>query len=149
MSTWLVARIFRQAGVPPPRGAIARTFVRCPRERLVRAVAWYVRARAAGETHNLLSHVRFVMRGWDDVYPAIVLPVGAERADVERPLPRRALVIRAARVGRGWQKEPLPAIGPVRAETALAVAWLSDAVGCILHEDCAANPELGVACYRG
>lgn len=149
MSTWLVTRIFRQAGCPLPPQTLVRTFVHCPRERLIRAVAWYARARIADEPSKLLGHVRLVMRGWDDVYAALTLPGESQRADIERPVPRRALVIRAARAGRGWKKEPLPTVGPVRVETELAVAWLSRAVGCILHEDCAANPELGAACYEG
>ena len=142
MSAPIVGRLCRLAGVAPPTGALARALVRCPRPRLVRAIAWL----ASAPTMQL-GGVRLVVRGWDDVYTALQVPRDAARADIERPIAGAALVIRSARIGRGWQKEPLPSLGAVRAETKLAVTWLAAAAGCILHEDCVAFPELGAACF--
>lgn len=131
----------------PPKGVLARTLARAPRSRLVRAVAWLGCTSASRGAPDLqIRGVRLVVRGWDDVYVATSIPRDAAPADIERPTPGVALVIRSARVGRGWQKAPLPSIGAVRSELELAVAWLTKTVGCILHEDCAAIPELGAAC---
>lgn len=95
-----------------------------------------------------LSGVRFIVRGWDDVYTTLDVPRDARRVDVESPVAHSALVIRTERIGRGWVKEQLPSVGIVRPETELAVAWLSARVGCVLHEDCEACPELGAACFE-
>lgn len=147
MSTVLVARLFRAAGLATPEGVIARTLARAPRGRLVRAVAWFGYAASAGASAEaLIRGVRLVVRGWDDVYATTMLPRDAPLADIERPTPNAALVIRSARIGRGWQKEPLPSTGTVRPELNLAVAWLTRSVGCVIHEDCAQIPELGAAC---
>ncbi|MBX3232062.1 MAG: hypothetical protein KIT84_19895 [Labilithrix sp.] len=147
MSAPLVARLFHLVGQAPPGGVVARTFARAPRERLVRAVAWYAHARTGGVAASaLLSGLRLVVRGWDDMYFTATVPRGARRADLATPSPRQALVIRHGRAGRGWEKESLPTIGKVRGEIDLAVAWLAGTTGCILHDDCAAHPELGAAC---
>lgn len=148
MSALLVARLFRTAGGVAPEGVVTRTLSRAPRGRLVRAVAWFVYAASSGaSSESLLRGVRLVVRGWDDVYATTSLPRDVPIADIERPTPKAALVIRSARIGRGWQKEPLPSIGAVRPELDLAVAWLARSVGCIVHEDCAQIPELGAACF--
>ena len=36
--------------------------------------------------------------------------------------------------------------GPVRSEIELGTAWLGSVAGCVLHDDCLANPELGLEC---
>lgn len=147
MCAAIVARLFRLAGHVAPASVVARALARAPRHRLVRAVTWYLRASAPEiEPATLLPGLRLVIRGWDDVYTASAVPVGARRADVAAPGSRQALVIRHARAGRGWEKQPLPTIGAVRPETELATRWLASAVGCILHDDCVALPELGAAC---
>lgn len=94
-----------------------------------------------------LRGIRFVMRGWDDVYTTLQTPPDAQRADEEHPVAGAALMIRLPRLGRGWQRQPLPTLGPVRPEIELAVAWLTATAGCIDHEDCLAVPELGAACF--
>lgn len=147
MSAALVSRLLAAAGLATPPGVLARTLARAPRARLVRAIAWLGCATASGATSDVLIRgVRLVVRGWDDVFATTAIPRDAPLADIERPTPGRALAIRAARVGRGWQKEARPTLGAVRPEVELAVAWLSHTVGCILHDDCAAIPELGAAC---
>ena len=59
-----------------------------------------------------------------------------------------ALVIRHGREGRGWRKPTVASKGEVRPEIELAVKWLAGATGCIVHDDCAAIPELGAACAQ-
>lgn len=109
-------------------------------------MAWLA---SAGEMApaNQLSGVRYIARGWDDVYTTLSVLRDAKRVDVEHPVAGAALVIRPERIGRGWQKDPLPSLGAVRPETELAVAWLGSRIGCILHEDCIDVPELGAACF--
>ncbi len=147
MNAPIVARLFRLAGLPPAPRVVARTLTRCPRERLVRAVAWYVVASTSRiAPAALLTRLRLVMRGWDDVYMTSSLPRDAARAELGEPHAREALVIRHARGGRGWVKDELPTRGVVRAEVALAARWLGSVAGCIVHDDCAANPALGAEC---
>jgi hypothetical protein len=144
----VLQRLFAFAGTPLPTGALGRTFARAPRDRLVRAVAWYA---YAWELEGLpeaqcLSGVRLVLRGWDDVYMTSTLPTGAELVEIESPGRGRALVTRHGRHGRGWQKARLSAVGEVRPEIDLGARWLGSLAGCIVHDDCAENPELGAAC---
>ena len=150
MSTAIVQRLFALAGAPLPDGPVARVLARAPRDRLVRAVAWYlVESRRGVDPTSRLTGVRLVLRGWDDCYMTATLPSGAERVSIEAPANGRALVTRHPREGRGWQKDPVSTVGDVRAEIELAVRWLEGAVGCIVHEDCAAHPDLGAACGGG
>jgi hypothetical protein len=148
-STELVERLLRFSGTRLWDPTVARTLARCPRHRLVRAVAWYAHTWGARVNRTLhLPGLRYVIRGWDDVYTSITIPAGSARANVEAPPHRAALVIRPARIGRGWQKDPLPSLGLVRPEIELATAWLEELAGCILHEDCVAVPALGRECFN-
>jgi hypothetical protein len=149
MSSAIVIRVFAAAGIPAPASvAVARALGRCPRDRLVRVVSWYAWEHCRGAPSEQLSEgIRLLMRGWDDFYTTITLPSGAALVNVEGPaLQGTALVTRRERIGRGWYKESVSTIGGVRSEVELAARWLQGIVGCIVHDDCAANPELGLAC---
>jgi hypothetical protein len=148
MSSAIVIRLFGLVGGPAPGDAsLMRSFARCPRDRLVRAIAWYAWECRRGLPPTMhLTGLRLLIRGWDDFYMTTALPSGAEPVSIETPIQHRALVTRHGRAGRGWQKERLSTAGPVRPEVELAACWLSSVAGCIVHEDCAANPALGAAC---
>lgn len=131
----------------PTAKPIARALAHCPRERMVRVCAWYFweRHRDASPT-NHLTGIRLLIRGWDDFYMTNALPSGAVIVSGETPTSGRALVTRHVRVGRGWSKEKISTTAEIRPEIELATRWLGSLMGCIVHDDCADNPELGAAC---
>lgn len=150
MSTALVRRLLRLAGVEPhARAPILRTLARCPRERLVRIVTWCAWEWGHGvpSVNDLLAGVRALARGWDDHYTTTRLPSAAALVEPEAlGEPGVALVSRCEKIGRGWWKAEVRTRGPVRPEIELGVRWLESIVGCVLHDDCLAVPELGLAC---
>jgi hypothetical protein len=148
LSSAILTRLFALTGTAAPAGTpLARLVARCPRERLVRVVAWHAWERLRGLPDAIqLTGVRLLVRGWDDFYMTTALPSGAERVDIEALGDGRALVTRHGREGRGWRKERISTVGEVRPEIELATRWLGSVAGCIVHDDCAANPELGAAC---
>ncbi len=150
MSTALVIRLFRLAGMDAHKGMpIVRALARCPRERLVRIVTWcaWEGRQGLGATNERLAGVRALARGWDDYYSTTTLPSGAALVNVESPGERGvALVNRPGRIGRGWWKADVMTRGPVRAEIELGAWWLGSIAGCVVHDDCVAIPELGLAC---
>jgi hypothetical protein len=86
-------------------------------------------------------------RGWDDYYFTTTLPSGAALVNVEEPGEAGiALVKRRGRIGRGWSKENITTRGSVRPEIELGARWLESIAGCVIHDDCAAHPELALAC---
>src|SRR5262249_55201922 len=93
-----------------------------------------------------LTGVRLLIRGWNDFYMTHTLPGGAELVTFESPGTGKAFVSRHQRAGRGWHKESIATTGEVRPEVELGARWLASLAGCIVHEDCAENPELGAAC---
>ena len=151
MSSELTTRLFAAAGLPAPIAGtpLVRTLTRAPRDRLIRVVAWYAWECGRGlpsESH-LFEGIRVLIRGWDDFYPTIALRSGVPLVNIEGPgVKGEALVMRRERVGRGWVKEAISMRGEVRPEIELATCWLGSLVGCIVHDDCAANPALGLAC---
>jgi len=150
MSIALVHRLLRLAGMEPRSVLpIVRTLARCPRGRLVRIVAWC--AWECGHdvlaANELLAGVRVLARGWDDYYPTTALPSGAALVNLEELGEAGvALVKRPGRIGRGWWKEDVMTRGPVRPEIDLGTLWLGARAGCVVHDDCAENPKLGLAC---
>lgn len=146
----VVARVFGAIGIPLPSApAIVRAFARCPRDRLIRVVAWYAWecARGIPSDHHLSEGIRLLARGWDDFYATMTLPSGAFLVSIEAsPRPGTALVTRRKRMGRGWHKESVSTLGSVRSEVTLSARWIHSVIGCITHDDCAAIPELGLAC---
>jgi hypothetical protein len=150
MSTALVSRLFHLAGMDPGAGMpILRPLARCPRERLVRIVSWCAWECGHGvpAVNDLLGGVRALARGWDDYYLTTTLPSGAALVKAEGlGEPGVALVSRRGRIGRGWWKEDVMTRGPVRADIELGTRWLGSLAGCVVHDDCVAIPELGLAC---
>jgi hypothetical protein len=148
-------RVFDAAGAPAPptrgsRGQLAKAIARCPRERLVRVVAWYVHERARGRHDEsvLLEGVRALVRGWTDWYEVDAPPPFAKAArSLLPPTPGSAVMIRTARWGSGWVKPAVPFVGPSRATLEEAVDVLEARVGCLLHDDCIEEPELALACW--
>ena len=147
-------RLFALAGHAPPeaRSPVAKLFARCPRERLVRAVAWHVleeTTRSRFRPYLLVEGVRAISRGWLDLYEVDTVEPGTP--PVLQTIPTRpgdAIAIRMARWGGGWSKPATGFVGTTRPETELATAWLGAAVGCLVHEDCVLVPELGALCLR-
>jgi hypothetical protein len=147
MSSAIVIRLFGLVGGPAPGDtSLMRSLARCPRDRLVRAIAWYAWERRGLPQAMHLTGLRLLIRGWDDFYMTTALPSGAEPVSIETPITHRALVTRHGRAGRGWQKARISTVGEIRPEVELATRWLASVAGCIVHDDCAANPELGAAC---
>ena len=150
MSTALVSRLLLLAGMEPRRGMpLLRTLARCPRGRLVRIVTWcaWESGHDVPAPNGLLSGGRAIARGWDDYYSTTMLPSGAALVNLEEPGEAGiALVNRRGRIGRGWWKQDVATRGPVRAEIDVGTAWLGSLVGCIVHDDCVAHPELALAC---
>lgn len=150
MSTALVTRLLRLAGIDPRTGMpLLRTLARCPRGRLVRIVTWcaWECGHDVPAVNDLLAGARVLARGWDDHYWTTFLPSGAPLVNVEEPgEPGVALVKRPGRIGRGWWKEDVMTRGPVRPEIDLGTLWLGGLAGCVVHDDCIANPELALAC---
>jgi len=131
---------------------VAKLFAKCPRERLTRAVAWYVleeTTRSRFRPYLLIEGVRAIGRGWADLYEVDGVEPGT--IPVRSTVPARsgdAIVIRMARWGGGWSKPATAFVARTRPETELATRWLGAAVGCVLHEDCVLVPELGALCLR-
>ncbi len=150
MSIALVSRLFRLTGIEPPAGMpILRTLARCPRPRLVRIVAWcaWECGHDLRRMNDLLAGVRALARGWDDYYSTTTLPSGAALVSLEvTGESGMALVNRRGKIGRGWWKEDVATRGPVRPEIELGARWLGSLAGCVVHDDCIAIPELGLAC---
>jgi hypothetical protein len=151
MTSATFARLFGLTGVAPPAtgSSLAKVVARCPRERLTRVVAWYAweSGRGLPSVSHLTEGVRALVRGWSDFYPTTALRSGAIVVNVEEPgQPGAALVTRRVRIGRGWFKESISTRGEVRPEVDVATRWLRSVAGCIVHDDCAENPELGIAC---
>jgi hypothetical protein len=150
----LIARLFAAARMSPPRprARITKSLLACPRARLVRAVAWYVheQRRAHHDEATLLEGARALCRGWTDWYAVDAVPPGAKPARSALPSGSAdAMVIRAARWGNGWMKEAAPFVGVARASIDRATNALETKVGCLLHDDCVAVPELGMECLLG
>lgn len=150
MTTALVRRLLHVSGMDPRAGApILRTLARCPRARLVRIVTWcaWEQGHGAPTVNELFAGVRALARGWDDYYVTTSLPSGALLVDAEaHGEPGVALVNRRGRIGRGWWKRDVLTRGPVRSEIELGVRWFEALVGCVVHDDCVATPELALAC---
>lgn len=131
---------------------MAKLFAKCPRERLVRAVAWYVleeSTRSRFRPYLLVEGVRAISRGWLDLYEIDSVEPGTLPVLGTMPArPGEAIAIRMARWGGGWSKPATGFVGKTRPETELATTWLGAAVGCLVHEDCVLVPELGALCLR-
>ena len=98
----VVVRLFSLAGVsaPAPGSPLARALARCPRDRIVRIVAWYAWECRGGSVpeRDLIEGIRVVTRGWGDFYPTTVLPSAAVLVDLEMPGDTSAALV--ARRGR-------------------------------------------------
>ena len=147
----ILARLFALTGTahPEPRAQVVKVLTRCPRERLVRAVAWYAFERGRGkyDAYYLVEGVRALTRSWTDYYEVdLVEPGTVPVRSITPESPDAAVMMRAARWGSGWKKPAVAYIGITRRTIDVAAAWLSASAGCILHDDCIEVPELGAIC---
>lgn len=147
----IVERLFVLTGQPgpEPRTPVAKLLARSPRDRLVRAVAWFVHERQRDRLRPplLVEGIRAIGRGWSDLYEVDGALRGA--AEVTTVLPERggdAIAIRGARWGNGWTKPAIPYVARARPEIELATTWLLQRAGCVLHDDCVLTPELAYIC---
>lgn len=149
----VLARLFALTGqaAPEPKSTAGKLLAKCPRERLVRAVSWYAleQERCRHRPYVLVEGTRALVRGWSDLYE-----VDAALRDAPLvtgalpPGPGQAIAIRHARWGKGWAKPATPYVAVARPEAELAHAWLASVAGCVLHDDCLLDPELGAACFE-
>jgi len=104
-----------------PRGLL-RTLARAPRHRLLRAVAWSLRASwSEAAPVTLLPWLRLVVRGWDDVYSSATVPRTSPFPDNSAKRPRNAQPLDKT----DHDAEARPSVGGNRWSVGVADSWQS------------------------
>lgn len=123
-----------------------------PRPRMPRMVAWYTIERERGvlSSQRLIDGLRYLARGWGDVYLVSHVTRGAPPVPAGPGDETRSIEIRPGKGGSQWSTPTAFRHVPgVRQHIEVATRWLENQLseyGCVVHTDCWKSPALSRAC---